>query len=141
MDCAQLVPDCGDPVVQPGGHRIVGGQEAQYGSWPWTVRSISTSQKIIKLHCINPKGKFILSPQEKRRGPRFKVSSEGLSSEINILIRSPIPTLTEFDNALLDHAYVWPYQYVKNHLIRPLSLIFRRHSNNFFLDHDVGSRS
>ena len=30
-----------------------------------------------KLHYINPKGKFILSPQEQRRGPWFKGSIEG----------------------------------------------------------------
>ena len=39
---------------------------------------------------INPKGKSILSPQEQRQGPRFKVSSERLSTEIDILIQSPI---------------------------------------------------
>ena len=45
---------------------------------------------------INPKGKFILSPQEQHQGPRFKASSEGLSPEIDsILIQSPIPVLTE----------------------------------------------
>ena len=56
-----------------------------------------------RLHCINPKGNFILSPQEQRQGPRFKVSSERLSLEIDIhvLILSPIPTLTEPDNAQL----------------------------------------
>ena len=51
-----------------------------------------------KLHCVNQKGKFIiLPPQEHRQGPRFKVSSEGLSPEIDILIviRSPIQVLTE----------------------------------------------
>ena len=45
--------------------------------------------------CINPKGKLILSPQEKRQWPRFKVSSKGLSTEIVILIRSPTQRLTE----------------------------------------------
>ena len=44
---------------------------------------------------INPKGKFILSPQEQHQSPRFKVSSKGLSPAINILIRSPIQVLTE----------------------------------------------
>ena len=34
---------------------------------------------------MNPKMKFILSPQEKRQGPRLKVSSEGQSPEIDIL--------------------------------------------------------
>ena len=28
------------------------------------------------LNCINPKGKFILSPKVKRQGPLFKVSFE-----------------------------------------------------------------
>ena len=40
-------------------------------------------KKIEKFHFINPKGKFILSP-------RFKVSSEGVSAEIDIPQRSPI---------------------------------------------------
>ena len=46
------------------------------------------------MHCIiihTPKGKVNLSPQEQRQGPRFKVSSEKLSREIDILIRSHIP--------------------------------------------------
>ena len=33
----------------------------------------------------------------KARGPRFKVSSEGLSTEIDILIWSPIQVLTKAD--------------------------------------------
>ena len=37
-----------------------------------------------KLHCINSKRKFILLPQETRHGPRFMVSSEGLSPEIDM---------------------------------------------------------
>ena len=37
-----------------------------------------------KLQRFDRKGKFKLSPQEKRRGPRFKVSSEGLLPEIGI---------------------------------------------------------
>ena len=36
-----------------------------------------------------------MSLQEQRQGPRFKVSSEGLSPEIDILIRSLIQVLTE----------------------------------------------
>ena len=46
-----------------------------------------------------------MSPQEKRQGPRFKVSSERLSPEIDILIQSsvtrlsPIQKLTELDVA------------------------------------------
>ena len=31
------------------------------------------------------------------RGPRFKVSSDGLSTEIEVLIRSPIQEVTEAD--------------------------------------------
>ena len=30
---------------------------------------------------VNPKGKFTLSPQKQRQGPRFKVSCKGLSPE------------------------------------------------------------
>ena len=48
-----------------------------------------------KIHCINPKGKFLLLPPEQRKIPWFEVSSERLSPEIDKLIRSPIPTLTE----------------------------------------------
>ena len=50
-----------------------------------------------KLRSINSGEKFILLPQEKRHGPRLKVSSERLLSEIDILIRSPIPKLTKLD--------------------------------------------
>ena len=34
-------------------------------------------------------------PQDQRQGPRFKVSFEQLSQEIDILIWSPIQVLTE----------------------------------------------
>ena len=44
---------------------------------------------------INPKGKFILSAQEQRQELRYKVSSEGLSTEIDILIRHPIQVQTK----------------------------------------------
>ena len=54
-----------------------------------------------ELHCINPKGKFILSPQEKRQWSVFKVLSDRLSQEIDILIQSSIPTLTELEHARL----------------------------------------
>ena len=40
----------------------------------------------------------MLSPQEKRRGPRFIVSFERLPPEIDMLMRSRIPTLTKLDN-------------------------------------------
>ena len=59
------------------------------------VKLKKLKKKNWKLHYINPKGKFILSPQEQHQGPRFKVSSDGLSTEIDILIRSPIQVLTE----------------------------------------------
>ena len=61
----------------------------------WTE---SISEKKWKLDCINHKGKSILSHQEKRQGLWFKVSSKKLSPEIDILIQSPIPTLTKLDN-------------------------------------------
>ena len=53
----------------------------------------------MKIAIINPKGKVILLPKEKHQGPRFKVSSERLSPEIDKIIWSPILTLTELDNA------------------------------------------
>ena len=59
--------------------------------------------------------KFILSSQDKRKGPRFNVSSERLSPEINILIRSSIPKLTKLDVAQLDCLDSWPSQFVNNH--------------------------
>ena len=54
------------------------------------VKSLSLTWK---LHFIYPKGKFILSP-------RLKVSSEGLSKEIDILVRSTIQVLIEVDVVL-----------------------------------------
>ena len=48
-----------------------------------------------KLHYVDPKGKFILSPQEQHQITRVKVSSEVLSPEIDILIRSPNQVLTK----------------------------------------------
>ena len=45
------------------------------------------------------KGKFILSPQEQRKRPRSNVSSDGLSTEIDILIWSPIQVLAEAADA------------------------------------------
>ena len=63
------------------------------------MKMIMMMKKIRKLHCINPKGKVILSPQEKHQWPRFKVSSVGISPEIHILIQSSIPILTKLDNA------------------------------------------
>ena len=56
-----------------------------------------------KLIYINPKVKLILSPQEQRQGPRFKVSSEGLSTEIDIPLPSPIQVLTKADVASSQH--------------------------------------
>ena len=47
-----------------------------------------------QLHYVNPKGRYILLTQEQRQGHWFKVSPEGLSPEIDILIRSPFPVLT-----------------------------------------------
>ena len=46
-------------------------------------------------NCTISKENFILSPQEQRQGPQFKVSSEELSPEIEILIWSPYQVLTE----------------------------------------------
>ena len=43
------------------------------------------------LHCINPQGKLILSPQqEKLKGPESKVSSE---KTINLGPNTPIPMM------------------------------------------------
>ena len=47
--------------------------------------------------------KFILSTQEQRQGPRVKVSSEGLSAEIDILQWSPIQVQTKVDVDLPQH--------------------------------------
>ena len=60
------------------------------------------------MYYINPYWKFILSPSKQRQGPWFKVSSEGLSSEIDILIRSPIQVLTKA--AVTRHLTVAVYQ-------------------------------
>ena len=62
----------------------------------WVTLKITKKKKFFeKLHYVNPKGKFILSALEQRQGPRFEVSSEGLSPEIDILVRSPIQLLIE----------------------------------------------
>ena len=63
------------------------------------LKKLKIEKKIEKLHYIFRKGKLILSPQEQRQGPQLKVSSEGLSTEIDILIRSPIQVQTEADVA------------------------------------------
>ena len=47
-----------------------------------------------------PKGNLYRLRKSSARGPRFKVSSEGLSSEIDILQRSPIQVQTKADVAL-----------------------------------------
>ena len=46
-----------------------------------SYNTLMSFKKKIDKNCtvIIPKGKFILLPQEKRQGPPFKVSSEGLS--------------------------------------------------------------
>ena len=59
----------------------------------------SNLKKMKIAHYINPKRKFIPPSQECARGPRFKVSSEGLSTEIDIPIQSPIQILIEADVA------------------------------------------
>ena len=59
----------------------------------WAGRTTNKKAAKVKRKKINSRGKFILSPQEQRRKPRFKVLSEGLSPEIDILIRSPIQPL------------------------------------------------
>ena len=57
----------------------------------------SKKLKIALYMPINPEGKFILSLKEQRS--RFKVSSEELSTEIDILVRSSIQVPTEADVA------------------------------------------
>ena len=49
----------------------------------------------MKIHCIYPKEKFLLLPQEQRKGPVFKILYERLSPEIDIKVQSPTPILTE----------------------------------------------
>ena len=39
-----------------------------------------------------------------------------------VLIQSPIQTLTDPNNAQLDNAYSWPYQYANNHMTYDLFL-------------------
>ena len=60
---------------------------------------------------MNPRGKFILSLEEKRQGPKYKVSSKILSPENDILI-----------------LFSWSY----NHLIST-SLLTLKMSNTFSL--------
>ena len=72
-------------------------------------------KKITSVYYRTPKGKFIPSPQEKRQGPRFKVSSKGLQPKIDIL--TPISTLTELDNTKLDRTYSWPYRLLHANIV------------------------
>ena len=46
-----------------------------------------------------PKGNSYCRRKSSARGPRFKVSSEGLSAEIDIPQRSPIQVQTKADEA------------------------------------------
>ena len=50
--CISVSTQCGKPVVQPYGGRIVGGHEAQMGSWPWMVSATLDKQKIKETHLI-----------------------------------------------------------------------------------------
>ena len=52
-----------------------------------------------------PKGKSYCRRKSSGRGPRFKVLSEGLSTELDILIRSPIKVLIEADVAYITRLY------------------------------------
>ena len=58
------------------------------GSWKWKKKKKENCTILIK-------AKIILSPQEQCQGLRFRVSSQGLSTEIDIIIWSPIQVLTE----------------------------------------------
>ena len=55
--------------------------------------------KKMKIILYYPKGNSYCRRKSSARGPRFKVSSEGLSTEIDILIRSPIQVQTGADVA------------------------------------------
>ena len=57
--------------------------------------------KKMKKNCtiFIPEGNSYCRLKGSAKEPRFKVSSERLSQEINILIRSPILKLTEIDVA------------------------------------------
>ena len=46
-----------------------------------------------------PKGNSCCRRKSSGRGPQFKISTEGLSAEIDILIRSPIQVKTKADVA------------------------------------------
>ena len=52
-----------------------------------------TGEKLI------PKGNSYCRRKSSARGPRFKVSSEGLSAEFDIPLRSPIQVQTKVDVA------------------------------------------
>ena len=56
----------------------------------------------MKIALYQSQKEFIILPQEQPQGPRFKVWSEGLSPEIDILIQSPILVLTEAAVAYID---------------------------------------
>ena len=51
-----------------------------------------------------PKGNSYCRHKSSARGPRVKVSSEGLSAEIDIPLRSPIQVQTKADVATCKHA-------------------------------------
>ena len=68
-----------------------------------STQNISVSKRMKKnlknSTILIPKGNWHCRRKSSARGPKFKVSSEGLSTEIDILIRSPIQVQTEADVA------------------------------------------
>ena len=65
----------------------------------FTVYSIAYGKKNEKCTILIPKGNSYYRYKSSARGPRFKVSLEGISVEIDILIWSPIQVQTWVDVA------------------------------------------
>ena len=62
-------------------------------------RRLLKKKKIENCTILIPKGNSYCRCERSARGPRFKVSSEGLSAEIDIPQRSPIKVQTRVDVA------------------------------------------
>ena len=64
-----------------------------------TLKKLKIEKKNENYTILISKGNPYYRRKSSARGPRFNVSSEGLSTEIDILIRSPIQVPTEADVA------------------------------------------
>ena len=63
------------------------------------IHLVRLELKIENWTIIIPKGNSYCYRKSTARGPPFKVSSEGLSEEIDLLLRSPIQVQTKSDDA------------------------------------------